>query len=172
MKVLALDQSTTCSGYAVFIDGKYDHSGVVDLHLIKETNVRFKRMYEELYKLVEDEKPDRVVIEDTQAQGGNMAVFKLLCQLQGILIGVFYAKGIQFTVMTPSHWRNILGYAQGPKVKRAELKQQSKDYAKEHFGLTGKEDMLEAACIGDAYCIEHIDDIKVHKNIADDGIDI
>lgn len=168
MKVLALDQSTTCSGYSVFIDGRYDHSGVVDLHLIKDTNVRFKRMYEELYKLVEDENPDSVVIEDTQAQGGNMSVFKLLCQLQGILIGAFYAKGIPFTIMTPSHWRNILGYSQGPKVKRAELKQQSKDYAKEHFGVTGKEDMLEAICIGAAYCIEYCES----KTIADNGIDI
>lgn len=162
MKVIAFDQSTSKSGYSVFINGEYDHSGVVDFHLIENTQARFKRMYEELYKIVDKENPDMVIIEDVQAQGGNMATFKLLAQLQGILIGAFYARKIPYKIFTPTHWRRILEYKQGPKVKRAELKAQSKELVKKTFGWVKSEDENEAICINMAY----------HKEIADDGIDI
>lgn len=161
MKILATDQSTTRSGWAVFIDGKYDHSGVIDKHKIKDSETRFKEMYEGIHDLIVAENPDIVVLENTQAQGGNMAIYKLLCQLQGAIMGMCYAKTIRFYVMAPTQWRKILKFQQGPKVKREELKRQSMEYAK-RFGIEDSEDQAEAACIGSAYII----------NNADDGIDI
>ena len=60
-------------------------------------------------------------------------------------------KKIPLHILTPTEWRKILGYNMGPKVPRSELKQQSLDYVKEHFGLeSDSEDMIEAVCIGAA----------------------
>lgn len=160
-KILSLDQSTTRSGWAIFINNKYDHSGVIDKHKTKDSEERFKEMYEGIHDLIMAEKPDVVILENTQAQGGNMAVYKLLCQLQGAIIGMCYASNIKFCVMSPSQWRKVLHFQQGPKITRAELKRQSVEYAK-RFGIKDSEDRAEAACIGAAYV----------KNIADDGIDI
>ena len=42
MKVLSMDQSTRITGFAVFNDGKYVKSGVIDLHKVKETDERSK----------------------------------------------------------------------------------------------------------------------------------
>ena len=161
MKVLSLDQSTTRSGFAVFINDKYDHSGVIDKHKIKDSEERFKAMYEGIHDLIVAENPSIVVLENAQAQGGNMAVYKLLCQLQGAIMGMCYAKGIKFCVMAPTQWRKVLSFQQGPKIKREELKRQSIEYAK-RFGIEDSEDRAEAACIGAAYIM----------NSADDGIDI
>ena len=147
MKVLAFDQSTTRSGYCVFVDGKYDHSGIIDKHKNKDSQSRFKEMYEGIHEVIEKEKPDAVIIEDTQMQGGNAATFKTLCQLQGSIIGMCYAMGIKFHVVTPTQWRAALNFKQGPKVKREELKAQSIAFAKKEFGIDKYEDEMEACCI-------------------------
>lgn len=147
MIVLALDQSTTRSGYSLFINEQYDHSGLVDKHKNKDLNSRFKEMYEGIHEVIETENPDIVVIEDTQMQGGNGATYKVLCQLQGAIMGMCYAMNIGFMVVTPSQWRSALKFKQGPKVKREELKKQSIEFAKKEFGIDRYEDEMEAVCI-------------------------
>ena len=63
MRVLALDQSTTRSGYSLFINEQYDHSGLVDKHKNKDLNSRFKEMYEGIHKVIETENPAIFVME-------------------------------------------------------------------------------------------------------------
>lgn len=150
-RILSLDQSTTRSGYAIFVDGKYDHSGLIDKHKNKDTNSRFKEMYEGIHEVIEKEKPNVVIIEDTQMQGGNAAIFKTLCQLQGAIIGICYAMGIRFYVIAPTQWRAALHFKQGPKVKREELKAQSIAFAKKEFGIDKYEDEMEACAICAAF---------------------
>lgn len=149
--ILAFDQSTTRSGYSVFINGEYDHSGLVDKHKNKDLQSRFKEMYEGIHEVIEKEKPNVVIIEDTQMQGGNAATFKTLCQLQGAIIGMCYAMGIRFYVIAPTQWRAALHFKQGPKVKREELKAQSIAFAKKEFGIDKYEDEMEACAICAAF---------------------
>lgn len=162
MKVLSLDQSTTRSGYCIFIDGRYDHSGVIDKHKNKNLESRFREMYEGIHDVISKETPDFVVIEDTQAQSGNMGTYKILCQLQGAIMGMCYAMGIEFYVIAPVQWRSILHYRQGPKVKREELKTQSLEFVKREFGFEKSEDENEACAICAAF----------HRMNNTDGIDI
>lgn len=162
--ILAFDQSTTRSGYSVFIDGKYDHSGLVDKHKNKDLQSRFKEMYEGIHEVIDAEKPDTVVIEDTQMQGGNGATYKILCQLQGAIMGMCYAMDIMFHVIAPSQWRSALKFRQGPKVKREELKSQSIEFAKNEFGIDRYEDEMEACCINAGFHRmrnKEIDDIEI-----------
>lgn len=160
-KILAFDQSTTRSGFSVFIDGKYDHSGLIDKHKNKDLQSRFKEMYEGIHEIIENEKPNIVVIEDTQMQGGNAATFKILCQLQGSVIGMCYAMGIRFYVVAPSQWRAALHFRQGSKVKREELKAQSIAFAKKEFGIDEYEDEMEACCINAGFHQMKIKDIDI-----------
>ena len=163
MRVLALDQSTTRSGYSLFINEQYDHSGLVDKHKNKDLNSRFKEMYEGIHEVIETENPDIVVIEDTQMQGGNGATYKVLCQLQGAIMGMCYAMNIGFVVVTPSQWRSALCFHQGPKVKREELKAQSIAFAKKEFGIDEYEDQMEAVCIGAAFLRMKSKDIDIEN---------
>jgi hypothetical protein len=67
-----------------------------------------------------------------------------------MIIGYAEAHGIKTHILLPSQWRKVLGYAQGPKVKRAELKKQSADYVKNKYGFVKSEDENEAIALNDA----------------------
>lgn len=149
MKILSMDQSTRITGFSIFEDGQYVKSGVIDLHKIKETDERSKQMAVEICKLIEGAKPDCVIIEEVQQQSNTSTVIKL-ARIQGVAIGFCAAHNIDLHILTPSRWRASLGYKQGPKVRREELKQQSLDFVKNNFKLELIEDEAEAVCINEA----------------------
>lgn len=161
-KILCLDQATRKSGWSLFIDGEYANSGIVDLSKSKlETYERSFEMAKELWAVIKKYKPDNLVIEDVQNQSNTNTVI-ILSRLQGMLIGYAEAHGVKVNILLPSQWRKALGFVQGPKVKRAELKQQSIDYVKEHYGIDASEDEMESVAINAA----------AHKiyNFSDDDI--
>lgn len=148
MRLVSLDQSTRCSGYAYFEDGKYIESGIVDMSKSKlETDKRSFEMAKELWKIIKKYKPDELVLENVQQQS-NPATMIILARLAGMIIGYAEAHNVHVHILLPSQWRKALGYSQGAKVKRQELKQQSIDYVKENFGFNATEDEAEAICEG------------------------
>jgi Holliday junction resolvasome RuvABC endonuclease subunit len=148
MVVLVFDQSTRASGYAVFEDGKYVDSGLVDMNKSKlNTDERSFEMAKALWKVIKQYKPSHLVLEETQQQS-NVKTVIILSRLQGMIIGYAEAHKVKTHIVQPSRWRAALQFAQGPKVKRAELKQQSLDHVKEYLGLDLPEDQAEACCIG------------------------
>ena len=150
MKVLSMDQSTRCSGYAVFEDNQYIASGVVDMSKSKlETNERSFEMAKALWKVLKEYKPDILILEDVQQQSGVKTVITL-ARLAGMIIGYAEAHKVKVHILAPAQWRAVLHYSQGPKVKRAELKQQSINYVKEKYNLDAIEDECEAVALNDA----------------------
>ena len=147
-KVLVCDQSTRCTGHGYFVSGQYIESGIIDMSKSKlETNERSFEMAKEIWKVIKHYRPDFLILEDVQQQS-NPKTMLTLARLQGMVIGYAEAHKVKVHIVSPSQWRAQLKYAQGPKVKRAELKQQSLDYVKEHLGVELPEDQAEACCIG------------------------
>ena len=150
MKILSMDQSTRITGWSLFDNGKYVKSGVIDLHKITDTHERSKQMGLEICKLIEEHKPSEMVIEEVAMQS-NVDTLKKLARIQGMAIGFATAHNIPTHILEPSRWRSALHFEQGPKVKRAQLKQQSCDFVKNVLGLDIKsEDENEATAINDA----------------------
>lgn len=148
IKVLSLDQSTRVSGWAYFEDGQYIESGIIDMHKSKlETEERSFMMAKEIWKIINKYKPQHLVLEGVQQQS-NPSTMIILARLAGMVIGYAEAHNIETHILLPSQWRKQLGYSQGAKVKRQELKQQSIDYVKENFGINVSEDENEAICEG------------------------
>ena len=148
MKILAFDQSSTRSGFAVFTDGEYVDSGVIDKHKLTDADKRVAEMGLAIYKKIKEVSPDTVIIEGVQQQSGVSTVI-LLARLQGMILGYCAAHKIRTEILLPSQWRAALKYKQGAKVKREELKKQSMDYVKKNFDIDGcTEDQSEAICIG------------------------
>ena len=148
MRLMSCDQSTRVSGYAIFDDGEYVHSGMIDMNKSKlETDARSFKMAEEIWKVIEKYKPDHLILENVQQQSSPKTVI-ILARLAGMIIGYAEAHGVKTHILLPSQWRKALGYSQGAKVKRTELKQQSLDYVKEHLGMDLPEDQAESCCIG------------------------
>lgn len=147
--VLVCDQSTRCTGYGYFVSGKYVESGIIDMNKSKlDTNERSFEMAKEMWKIIKHYKPDYLVLEDIQLQNNNAKTMIVLARLAGMVIGYAEAHKVKVHIVSPTQWRAQLSYAQGPKVKRAELKQQSLDYVKENLGIELPEDQAEACCIG------------------------
>ena len=88
-----------------------------------------------------------MILEGVQQQA-NPSTMIILARLAGMIIGYAEAHNIKTHILLPSQWRKQLGYSQGAKVKRQELKQQSIDYVKENFGLDLPEDQCEAIAEG------------------------
>lgn len=147
-KVISLDQSTRCSGYAFFLNGEYVESGIIDMSKSKlDTDERSFEMAKELWEVMRKYKPNVIILEDVQKQT-SVAIVKILARLQGMLIGYAEAHGAKVHILLPSQWRKAVEFNQGPKVKRAELKQQSIDYVKEHYDLALTDDESDAICLG------------------------
>ena len=161
MKVVVFDQASSKSGYSIWLDGKLVDSGVLDHHKNKDSEARFKEMYQDICAKINAESPDVVILEDTQLQSGNAATYKMLCQLQGTIIGMCYMSNIRFKIMPPSQWRKLLGFSIGPKVTRPELKAQSVAYVKREYGIECTDDESDAVCIGAAFHKIKTDDIDI-----------
>lgn len=150
MRVMSVDQSTRCSGYCVVEDGEYVCSGVVDMSKSTlETPERSFEMAKAIWKLINKHKPQYLIIEDVQNQSSTKTVI-ILARLQGLILGYAEAHGVKTHILAPTVWRRELNYSQGPKVKRAELKQQSSDYVQKKYGFVKSEDENEAIALNDA----------------------
>ena len=149
-KVMSVDQSTRCSGYCLVEDNEYVCSGVIDMSKSElETPERSFEMAKAIWKLIKKYEPDYLIIEDVQNQSSTKTVI-ILARLQGLILGYAEAHGVQTHILAPTVWRRELSYSQGPKVKRAELKQQSADYVKKNYGFVKSEDENEAIALNDA----------------------
>lgn len=149
MTILALDQSTKLTGWAVYKDKKCTKSGSIDLTNNENPAERMVQMCEAVANVVKKTKPNFLVMEGLAYQR-NAATLIELAQLQGVIIGTCLDNQIEFYIYPPSSWRKELGFKQGAGVKRTDLKQQAMDYVKETTGRDEPEDVAEAICIGAA----------------------
>lgn len=151
MRVLSFDQASVKSGFAVYDNGNLVDHGVI---VVKEKDAALKlnMMFAEITKKIEEISPDLVVIEGVALQSNAYSLI-MLAQLQGMIIGYCYKKNVEHKVIGTTTWRKALGFRQGPKVERKELKVQAKEMAAKLINEDKKvtEDEADAICIGYAY---------------------
>ena len=144
--VLALDQSSHTTGWAVFKDGKLHDYGkfTFDDEIV---GVRLKKFRLKIEELIDTYLPDEVVFEDIQEQR-NILIFKILAQVQGVLMELLTFLGIPYSTIMAVTWKSALG------VKgraRAEQKRNAQQYVTNTYGINVVQDIADAICIGDAY---------------------
>lgn len=106
-------------------------------------------MYLSIVRLIDENKPDVVVIEDIALQT-NAKTLISLANLQGMIIAYCYLNDIIVEIYSPTEWRKTLGFTQG-RTKREDLKAQAINYVLNHFKLDVSEDAAEAICLYAAY---------------------
>ena len=149
-KLLAFDQSTAKTGWAFFDGENLVKYGVVDKVKIKNTPDRIRAMYLGIISIIDQCKPDKVIVEAVQQQA-SPATSMMLSQLQGMVIGYLYEHNINVDSPLPTQWRKKLGFQQGKGIKRSDLKKQSLIYIKDIYGIdTESDDIADAICIGAA----------------------
>ena len=150
MRVLALDQASRTSGWAVFDDGKLvtfgkftaNNSDVGDrLHFIRS----------KVNSLIDEYDIDEVVFEDIQLQNNvvnNVATFKALAEVFGVLYELFVTLKIPRTAVLSTVWKSTLGI----KGKdRAAQKKAAQVWVEKTYGVKPTQDECDAICIGAHY---------------------
>lgn len=159
MRFLALDQALRCSGFSIFDDDKLKAWGTFTTNSTQEIEIRLFSIYKKLDMLHADYEFEHVFFEEVQQQT-NVETFKRLCYVQAIVMVWCYKHKIEFTILSPSHWRKIIKDKYGISFgrKREEQKKAALKFAEENYNSGEQKftsDEADAICIGAAGYIEY-----------------
>lgn len=149
IKTLALDQSTTGTAYAIYIDKQLIKYGKIDTHTCSDSILKIIKIRNEIQKIITEEKIDIMAIEDIY-MAYNVNTFKTLAILYGVLEILAIDNNLLFISQVPYQWKQGVGIAltklQG-KNRREKQKQTSKELANLKFGLELKDDDISDAIL-------------------------
>lgn len=177
MRLLALDQASRVSGYAIFIDGKLEKYGkIVSEH--DDVGERLHYIREQVSKLIADYGIDHIAFEDIQLQRtvngvesvNNVKTFKILAEVFGIIYELAVALEIPYTVVLASTWKSTL-LIKG--ARRDEQKRNAQAFAQNTYNIKCSQDEADAICIGTHVLVKE-GTAKKPKNktsLGEDGFD-
>lgn len=158
-KLLALDQSSRITGWAIFDNGKLVNYGKFNAEAAG-TNIgdRLEYIRNKVQKLVEDNKIEEVIMEDIQMQGNvvnNVQTFKILAEVFGVISELLVEMKIPQSAVLASSWKSALGIK---GRARAEQKQNAQAWVVNTYSVKPTQDECDAICIG-AHRNKHTPDI-------------
>lgn len=147
--ILALDQSSRITGYAVFINNQLAASGtftVIDDYIPD----RLVKIRNKVIGLIEQYNIDKVLLEDIQMQTqvNNVSTHKILAEVLGVLEELCAERKIPHELIHSSSWKS------GLNIKgrdRATQKRNAQAYVEEKYKLKVSQDESDAICIGSHY---------------------
>lgn len=156
MKILALDQSSRVSGWAVFDDGELIEYGKIDLSKESQIGERLHKLRQLIFNMIKELNIDKVILEDIYMDGqkiNNIQTFKVLAEVFGVLFELCIDLNIPVEAVLAGTWKSTLNI----KGKtRPEQKRAAQAWVQENYNITASQDEVDAICIG-----SHI----IHQNI-------
>lgn len=149
MKLIAFDQSTTASGWALTNQetGELLEYGVITPNPSDSTNDRIRYTIKCCMTLCHKHQPTFVFIEGIQVQK-NPRVYEVLAKLQGTLEIVLEERNFIVNVVKATEWRKRVGIK---SRKRAELKAEAMKMVSDIYGIQPSEDESEAILFARAF---------------------
>jgi len=165
MKILALDMSLRCTGWALYIDSKLDSHGAIPEPKYKGKSVeRYPQkstkiagmMSDSIMEIILDINPDHIVIEEVSMGGiGGVKSIKSLCGIHFLLLERIYRHSPELlnntSMLSPGGqgWRKAVGLKKNGDFKASAVK-----LANEMFDLNlilKEHDIADAVLIGKGY---------------------
>lgn len=147
MILLALDQSSKVTGYAIFIDGALDHHGKINL-TSESIGVRLVQFKKAIIDIIDSFKVDKIAFEDIQLQstvGNNVKTYKILAEVFGVIHELCEELNIPYEIVPSVTWKSALNI----KGKtRPEQKANAADYVNITYNIKPTQDECDAICIG------------------------
>lgn len=150
MKILALDQSSHVTGWAVFEEQKLIEFGKLDLE-DADIGDRLYKLRTFVSGLINKYEINILVIEDIQLQANvanNVATFKTLAEVFGVLVELATELKLPCKAILAGTWKSALGIK---GRARAEQKRNAQAWVQEHLGVKAIQDICDAICIGVCY---------------------
>lgn len=150
MILLALDQSSITTGYAVFNDntlinyGKFTVEGSIIGDRLMKIKIKIK-------ELIDSYNPEIIIFEDIQLQDNvqnNVQTFKVLAHVQGILHEMFTQLKIPYKCILSGTWKSSLNIK---GQTRKEQKKNAQKYVEDNYNIIASEDIADAICLGTSY---------------------
>ena len=156
MNILALDQSSRITGWAVFNNetkqliayGKFNAE-----EYSSDLAKRLQYIVNKIDELVEKYKIKKLLIEDIQMQNnvsGNVITFKTLAEVIGVLEKYSVDKDIELDIVHSQTWKSKLNIK--GKV-RADQKRNAQVWVINTYGKKPTQDECDAICLGASYFI-------------------
>ena len=146
-RLLALDQSSRISGYAIFVDENLIAHGSINL-TGEDVGQRLVLIRKEVTKLIHKYDINEIAFEDIQMQasvGNNVQTFKILAEVFGVILMLCTELKINYTIVSSNTWKSTLKIK---GKKRSEQKQDAQRYVLEKYGIKAIQDTVDAICIG------------------------
>ncbi len=144
MRILAIDQATKVTGYAVFNNGKLETYGLKDFTDCGDTIERIYLMKKLMQTLIKEYKIDHVVIEDTQQQK-NVLTFKILSKLLGIFEMALFEMEMPYSICLAATWKKQCGIKGRDRTTQ---KQNAQKFVLEKYNVKARQDICDAICLG------------------------
>lgn len=145
--ILALDQSSHITGYAVFQNGKLAKYGKIELK-DEEIGPRLVDLRNKIIALIKENNIDYVAFEDIQMQasvGNNVKTFKVLANVYGVILELCEELKLKYEIVSSNTWKSTL------KIKgkgRTEQKRAAQAFVAETYNVKCTQDEADAICIG------------------------
>ncbi|MBR1852572.1 MAG: crossover junction endodeoxyribonuclease RuvC [Lachnospiraceae bacterium] len=151
VKMLALDTSTTKTGYAVYENGVLTQHGVVESGKKLGADERTLDMMRRIRNLYLETTPDIIVVEMV-AMGQNHTTTRKLCEIVGAVCYQSVLDDLEYYEIRPAEWRKMV-CGEGEKVcgNRETLKKWDIEKVRALYGLDVGDDEADAILIGLAY---------------------
>lgn len=147
-KILALDQSSRITGWAVFDGHDLCEYGKIVYDSAIPIEERLYKLRNKVADLIDKYKIDEVVLEDIQLQNNvvnNVQTFKTLAEVYGVLSELCYELNIPQSAVLASSWKHTLGIK---GANRAAQKKNAQDYVVATYNCKPTQDECDAICIG------------------------
>ena len=156
MRVLALDQASRTSGWAVYDNGKLFKYGKFSA---THTDVGDRLYYirKQIIKLIDEFNIDEVIFEDIQLQDNkinNVATFKALAEVFGVVYELLVELKIPREAVLSTVWKSKLGIK---GYDRSAQKKAAQQWVKETYGVSPTQDECDAICIGHYYITNRVE---------------
>ncbi len=146
MKLLALDQASRTSGWAIFDNQELTDSGTFTLKSddVGERLVQYRQC---LSELIDKYEIDEVAFEDIQMQGqvNNVQTFKILAEVFGVTQEYLAEQNYFYHIISSNTWKSKL---QIKGRTRPEQKKNAQAYVLEHYNKKVSQHESDAICIG------------------------
>ena len=150
-KILALDQSSRITGWAVFEDDKLIDSGKFTVS-DDDIGIRLVKIRKKVLELISQFEIDKVYFEDIQLQGNvtnNVQTFKVLAEVFGVIYETLKEIDMPNETVLAGTWKSKLGIK---GARRDEQKRNAQVYVQNTYGKKVSQDESDAICIG-AYAV-------------------
>lgn len=147
--ILALDQASRTSGFAVFQEDQLIASGTFtyddDNFALRLVKIRNK-----VISLIEQYKINKILLEDIQLQGqtNNVETYRKLAEVRGVLSELACEMKIPHEIIHSQTWKSTLDIK---GRDRATQKRNAQAFVTTAYGKKVSQDESDAICIGSHY---------------------